>query len=172
LPDYAGVTLCKKILATGALTITGLSEANSPYSYFISLTSGGLCENTANSLKEVTVNVSSVLNLQVQSAISGCGSVNLADAIINLNPTTTYLFFNASNAPITAEAASNITTSGTYYIQVSGRQCYLFFGYTSGCSNGKCAAKPVNYQYGFGYSNRKHGYFGRGFNRSHYMVCS
>lgn len=116
---HAGATYVKNP-ATGALTITGLSEANSPYSYFISLTSEGICENAVNNLKEVTVNVSSILNLQIQSAISGCGSVNLADAILNLNPTTTYVFFDASNNPITAEAASNITTSGTYYIQAQG----------------------------------------------------
>ncbi|MCY1483333.1 hypothetical protein D3C87_268560 [compost metagenome] len=112
----AGVTYVKDPV-TGALTISGLNATDSPYSYFISLTSGGLCENAANTLKEVTVNFSTVLSLQVQPAISGCGSVNLADAILNLSPSNTYIFFDASNTPITPEAASNITSNGTFYIQ-------------------------------------------------------
>lgn len=112
----AGVTYVKNP-TTGALSITGLNATDSPYSYFISLTVGGLCENAVNALKEVTVNFSTTLSLEVQPTVSGCGSANLADAILNFNPTNTYTFFNASNTAITAEAASNITTGGTYYIQ-------------------------------------------------------
>ena len=112
-----GVTYTKND-TTGTLTITGLSEANSPYSYYISIVNNN-CENEANTLKLVTVNYSSALTLQVQNAISGCGSVNLRDAILNFNGSADiqYNFTDASNNPISAETASEITTSGVYSIQ-------------------------------------------------------
>ncbi|MGC4039307.1 MAG: gliding motility-associated C-terminal domain-containing protein [Flavobacterium sp.] len=104
--------------ATGALSITGLTAINSPYHYFISLTVSGLCENAANTLKEVVVNYSSTLSLIVSPTIQGCGSVNLRDAIVNFDNSSdiVYNFFNSSHAPLTAEAAANITSDGVYYI--------------------------------------------------------
>ena len=120
----SGVTYVKNP-TTGALTITGLNATNSPYSYFISLTVNGLCENTAGTLKEVTVNFSNVLTVEVASPLVGCGSVNLRDAITNFDPSITYAFFTGTNTPITAEAASNIQTSGNYFIQAvnTGSDC-------------------------------------------------
>ena len=120
----AGVTYVKN-LATGALTITGLNPTDSPYNYYISLTVNGLCENTANTLKEVTVNFSNVLTVEVASPLVGCGSVNLRNAITNFDPSITYAFFNAASAPISAEAASNITVSGNFFIQAvnTGSDC-------------------------------------------------
>lgn len=114
----AGVTYVKND-TTGALSITGLTEANSPYNYYISLTVDGLCENANNTLKTVTVNYSSSLNLAVTSTISGCASVSLIDAIINFDNSSDiqYNFFDGGNNPITTEAATAITTSGTYFIQ-------------------------------------------------------
>ncbi len=104
---------------TGALAITGLNEANSPYEYYIAIRIDGLCENAATTLKKVTVHFSSELELDVTSTLEGCGNVNLKDAIRNFNNSEdiTYLFFNAANQPITAEAAAAITTNGVYYIQ-------------------------------------------------------
>ncbi len=102
---------------TGALTITGLTAVNSPYRYYVSLTVNDLCENAANTLKEVTVNFSSQLSVLVMDPYAGCGSVNLRDLITNFDASNTYTFFNSSNNPISPEAASNITVSGTYYIQ-------------------------------------------------------
>ncbi|HLP65102.1 gliding motility-associated C-terminal domain-containing protein [Flavobacterium sp.] len=105
--------------ANGQLTISGLAAINSPFSYFISLTVDGLCENAPNTLKEVVVSYSNGLTLNVSPTIQGCGSVNLVDAILNFDASTDiqYLFFDSSNAPITAEMAANITSSGTYSIQ-------------------------------------------------------
>ncbi|RYF69746.1 MAG: hypothetical protein EOO39_17005, partial [Cytophagaceae bacterium] len=110
-----GVTYVKNE-TTGALTITGLTPTGSPYNYYIALEVQGLCTNASGTLSQVIVNYSDQLLLQVQN-ITGCGSANLANAIQNFDPTNTYLFFNSANAPITAEAAANITTSGTYFIQ-------------------------------------------------------
>jgi uncharacterized repeat protein (TIGR01451 family)/gliding motility-associated-like protein len=114
----AGVTYAINAL-TGQLTISGLTAVNSPYTYYISVTVEGLCENEINTLKTVTVTYSSGLTLQVSPTIQGCGSVNLVNAILNFDTSSDiqYAFFDSSNTPITAEAASNITISGTYFIQ-------------------------------------------------------
>ncbi|MGK4567681.1 hypothetical protein [Flavobacterium sp. 3HN19-14] len=79
----------------------------------------GLCENAVNTLKPVTVNFSSQLILNVQASIQGCGSVNLRNAILNFDSSDDiqYNFFNSANMPITADAAANIQSSGTYFIQ-------------------------------------------------------
>lgn len=107
--------------STGQLQITGLNATDSPYQYYISLTVEELCENASGTLKPVTVNFSSGLTLEVNSTLTGCGSVNLADAIVNFDNSADieYLFFDGSSNPITAQQASNITTSGTYSIQMT-----------------------------------------------------
>ena len=102
---------------TGALTITGLTAVNSPYNYFISLTSNGLCENAVGTLKQVTVTFGTSFSVPVNSNLIGCGSVNLANAILNFDPTATYVFYNASSTVISAAAAANITASGNYFVQ-------------------------------------------------------
>jgi len=106
---------------TGELTITGLTAINSPYHYFISLTADGLCENAANTLKEVVVNYSSALALNVASTIQGCESVNLRDAILNFDSSSdiTYTFSDSGHTPMTSEAATNIQSNGIYYVQSS-----------------------------------------------------
>ncbi|OXA66995.1 hypothetical protein B0A61_09635 [Flavobacterium aquatile LMG 4008 = ATCC 11947] len=103
---------------TGQLTISGLTAVGSPYNYYISLSVNG-CENAINTLKEVIVTYSSGLTLNVSSTIEGCGSVNLADAILNFDTSSNiqYQFFDSSNNPISLDAATNITTSGIYSIQ-------------------------------------------------------
>ncbi|MFC6096264.1 gliding motility-associated C-terminal domain-containing protein [Flavobacterium qiangtangense] len=111
-----GVTYIKNP-TTGALTITGLTAVNSPYNYFISLTVNGLCENAANTLKQVTVNFGSTLSVPVNPNLVGCGSVNLANAILNFDPTATYVFYNSASVAITPAQATNITASGNYFIQ-------------------------------------------------------
>jgi len=114
----AGVTYVKNN-TTGELSISGLTAINSPYVYYVSLTVNGLCENVANTLQSVTVNYSSSLTLDVLPAISGCGSVDLKNAIVNFDNSSDiqYNFFDSANNPITTEAANNLTASGTYYIQ-------------------------------------------------------
>lgn len=114
----AGVTYLVNT-TTGQMTVSGLTALNSPYNYYISITVNALCENPVNTLKQVTVNYSSGLTLNVQPTIQGCGSVDLTDAIIDFDSSSNilYSFFDASNNPITATAASNITVGGTYFIQ-------------------------------------------------------
>ncbi|MBD3581315.1 Ig-like domain-containing protein [Flavobacterium selenitireducens] len=124
-----GVTYVKND-ATGTLAISGLSQANSPYTYYIALEVEGLCTNATGTLKEVVVNYSEQLVVQANTTLEGCGSANLADAILNFDPNNTYLFFDAANNPVAAEAAANITTSGSYSIQAQG-------------PNGTCASALV-----------------------------
>jgi gliding motility-associated-like protein/uncharacterized repeat protein (TIGR01451 family) len=104
--------------ATGQLSITGLTAVNSPYTYYVSLSING-CENEVNTLKEVVVNYSTGLTLNLASSIEGCGSVNLLDAILNLDLSgdTQYTFFDALNNVITLDVATNIVTSGVYSVQ-------------------------------------------------------
>lgn len=114
----AGVTYVKNE-TTGTLAIAGLSAANSPYQYYISITVEGLCENAANTLRPVTVNYAATLALQTQASLSGCGFVNLSDAIVNLDSSgdIVYHFYDSNNVELTADAAANITQSGTFSIQ-------------------------------------------------------
>lgn len=116
----AGVTYVKNDV-TGELSIAGLNQNDSPYLYYISITVDGLCENEINTLKQVTVNFSSSLVLDVSPSIEGCGSVNLRDAILNFDNSADiqYTFFDGSQNPLTVEQASSITNSGTYFIQSS-----------------------------------------------------
>ncbi|MFN3754968.1 gliding motility-associated C-terminal domain-containing protein [Flavobacterium sp.] len=105
--------------ANGELTISGLTALNSPYNYYISLTVNGICENEANTLKQVTVHYATALTLTLSPTIEGCGSVNLRDAILNFDSSSdiVYSFFDSTNTPITVEAAANIQASGLYYVQ-------------------------------------------------------
>ena len=114
----AGVTYVKDP-TTGALTISGLIAANAPYTYYLSVSNGGICENVNGTLKEVVVNYPAGSALTVTSPFAGCAKVNLKDAITNFDTTgnTTYTFFDAANNPITDQAAANITVSGNYFIQ-------------------------------------------------------
>ncbi|WP_306353267.1 gliding motility-associated C-terminal domain-containing protein [Flavobacterium sp. '19STA2R22 D10 B1'] len=130
---HPGVTYLKNP-TTGSLTISGLNATGTPYNYYVSVAAGGLCENEINTLKQVTVNFPASTVLDVTTPLSGCAKVNLKDAILNFDITgnTTYTFFDASNNPITAQVAANITTGGIYYIQAQA-------------NNGDCPSvkKPV-----------------------------
>ncbi|MFC0077236.1 hypothetical protein ACFFLS_09290, partial [Flavobacterium procerum] len=113
--------------ATGALTITGLSTASTPFTYYVSVVNGGTCENANGFLLPVTVNFPSTTVLNTTGTLAGCGSVNLRNAITNFDSSgnTTYTFYDPSNAVITADAAANITTGGIYSIeaQQNGTTC-------------------------------------------------
>jgi len=117
---HAGITYSKNA-TTGALTISGLNASNTPRNYYISIEVAGMCENAINTLAAVQVGLGAETPLTVLATISGCGFVNLRDAITNFDTsnTTTYTFYDSSNNPITAAAAANITTSGTYYIEAT-----------------------------------------------------
>ncbi len=114
---HAGITYVKDPV-TGTLTVSGLNATNTPRSYFIAVELAGACENAANTLAEVQVGLS-VTTLDVQTTISGCGFVNLRNAIVNFDTTgnTTYSFFDSTNTPLTPDQAANITVGGTYYIE-------------------------------------------------------
>ncbi|SHL83475.1 Ig-like domain-containing protein [Flavobacterium saccharophilum] len=113
-----GVTYVKDG-TTGALTISGLIAANAPYTYYVSVLNGGVCENINGTLKEVVVNYPTGSALTVQTPLVRCGKANLKDAITNFDVSgnTTYTFFDPSNNPITDLAAENITVTGIYSIQ-------------------------------------------------------
>ncbi|MBU2996768.1 gliding motility-associated C-terminal domain-containing protein [Cellulophaga baltica] len=74
---------------TGTLTITGLNELNSPYTYYTSITeSTAGCENEAGDLKEVTVTV-------VDSSMTSIISLDAGTDIIVLDELIN--FFNGDN---------------------------------------------------------------------------
>ncbi|MFD1605774.1 gliding motility-associated C-terminal domain-containing protein [Flavobacterium artemisiae] len=107
---------------TGALSISGLSATNTPFTYYISVSGTATCENANGTLKEVTVTFPTTTVLTVNSTLAGCGSANLTNAITNFDNTgnTTYRFFNSSNTEITAAEAANITVGGVYSIEAQG----------------------------------------------------
>nr|WP_144213923.1 gliding motility-associated C-terminal domain-containing protein [Flavobacterium panacis] len=107
---------------TGALSISGLSAANTPFTYYISVSGTATCENANGTLKEVIVTFPTTTVLTVNSTLAGCGSANLTNAITNFDNTgnTTYRFFNSSNTEITAAEAANITVGGVYSIEAQG----------------------------------------------------
>ncbi|OXA75585.1 gliding motility-associated C-terminal domain-containing protein [Flavobacterium aquidurense] len=113
-----GVTYVKDA-TTGALTISGLIAANAPYTYYVSVLNGGVCENVNGTLKAVVVNYPAGSALTVTPTLAGCAKANLKDAIANFDTSgnTTYTFFDPSNNPITDVAAANITVNGIYSIQ-------------------------------------------------------
>jgi gliding motility-associated-like protein/uncharacterized repeat protein (TIGR01451 family) len=103
---------------TGALTISGLSAANAPYTYYVSVLNGGTCENLAGTLKSVVVDYPAGSVLTVKD-LSACAKANLKDAITNFDTSgnTTYTFFDSASNPITDQAASNILVGGNFFIQ-------------------------------------------------------
>ncbi|HEY1195203.1 hypothetical protein, partial [Flavobacterium sp.] len=107
---------------TGALSISGLSAANTPFTYYISVSGTATCENANGTLKEVIVTFPTTTVLTVNSTLAGCGSANLTNAITNFDNTgnTSYRFFNSSNTEITADEAANITIAGVYSIEAQG----------------------------------------------------
>ncbi|MPT34795.1 MAG: T9SS type B sorting domain-containing protein, partial [Flavobacterium sp.] len=115
---HPGLTYIKND-ALGTLAISGLNASNTPRNYYIAIEVAGLCENAINTLAAVQVGLGAETPLTVLASISGCGFVNLRDAITNFDTSgaTTYTFYDSSNNPITAAVAANITTSGTYYIE-------------------------------------------------------
>ncbi|MFW0736132.1 gliding motility-associated C-terminal domain-containing protein [Flavobacterium sp. T12S277] len=120
----SGVTYVKDS-GTGALTITGLTALNSPHTYYVSVFNNGICENANGSLKAVVVNFPTGSALTVTPTLAGCAKVNLKDAIVGFDATTTYTFYDSLNNPITDQAASNITANGNYFIQAqaNGSDC-------------------------------------------------
>lgn len=113
-----GITYVKDAVS-GELTISGLTSTNTPITYYIALEVAGICENAAGTLLPVTVVFPVQTALNVNTTLVGCGSVNLADAIIGFDTSgdTIYAFFDSSMTVISAIAAADITTSGTYFIQ-------------------------------------------------------
>ena len=87
--------------------------------YYIAIDVSGVCENEVGNLLPVDVTFPSQTDLNISSTLSGCGSVNLGDAIVDFDASgdTTYSFFDSSMNPISASEATVIQASGTYYVQ-------------------------------------------------------
>ncbi|MGH2666536.1 immunoglobulin domain-containing protein, partial [Flavobacterium sp.] len=117
---HPGLTYVKDNI-TGALTISGLSTSNTPITYYVSIEVSGTCENAINTLQPVVVTAPTETALDIQASITGCGFVNLRDAIINFDMSgdTVYTFYDAADNPITGSQAANIQASGVFYIQAS-----------------------------------------------------
>ena len=108
-----------KNTSTSELTITGLNATNTPITYYIAIEVSGICENAAGTLLPVTVVFPTATPLSVTPILTGCDSVNLADAIIGFDTSgnTTYTFYDSSMVVLSSANAANISTNGTYYVQ-------------------------------------------------------
>lgn len=115
---HPGITYVKDAI-TGELTIAGLNATNTPKTYYVSVKVGATCENAVGDLLPVTVVFPTSTPLTVNATLTGCDSVNLADAIVGFDASgdTTYTFFDSSMTVLSAANAANISTNGTYYIQ-------------------------------------------------------
>ena len=115
---HTGITYVKDT-TTGTLTINGLNVTNTPMTYYIAIDVSGVCENEVGNLLPVDVTFPSQTDLNISSTLSGCGSVNLGDAIVDFDASgdTTYSFFDSSMNPISASEATVIQASGIYYVQ-------------------------------------------------------
>ncbi|WP_073309298.1 gliding motility-associated C-terminal domain-containing protein [Flavobacterium terrae] len=115
---HAGITYVKDS-STGSLTISGLNATNTPRTYYISIEVNGMCENLVNTLLPVDVIFPSQVDLDVSATLTGCGVVNLRDAILNFDSSgnTTYVFLDSNHNVIPLDQVDNIQISGTYYIQ-------------------------------------------------------
>ena len=115
---HTGITYIKDAV-TGSLTISGLNATNTPRTYYISIEVNGTCENLANTLLPVEVIFPAQVDLDVSTTLTGCGVVNLRDAILNFDTSgnTTYIFLDSNHNTIPLDQVDNIQLSGTYYIQ-------------------------------------------------------
>ena len=123
---HAGISYTKDAV-TGSLTITGLSASNTPRTYYLALEVNGTCENAVGTLLPVEVVFPDQVDLDVAATLTGCGVVNLRDAILNFDASgaTTYIFLDSNHNTIPLDQVDNIQVSGTYYIQavVVGMPC-------------------------------------------------
>jgi len=138
-PDKTG-PITQGVSAAGILTISGLTAGT--YTYYVSVSNGGKCENAAGDLKAVKVTV---------NAGATAADITLADSIICANTTvkltatsttvtnpvfkwykeaslTTLLFTGATYT------TGAITANTTYYVTVEG---------TNKCANAAADAKVV-----------------------------
>lgn len=117
---HVGITYVKDGV-TGSLTISGLNASNTPRTYFISIKVNGTCENDVNTLLPVDVVFPSQVDLNTSATLTGCGVVNLTDAILNFDTSgnTTYIFLDSNHNTIPLDQVDNIQVSGTYYIQAA-----------------------------------------------------
>lgn len=117
---HAGITYVKDNV-NGSLTISGLNAVNTPRTYYVALEVNGTCENAVNTLLAVEVVFPSQAILNTSATLTGCGSVNLRDAILNfdLSGNTVYVFLDSTHTVIPLNDVATITASGTYYIQAS-----------------------------------------------------
>ncbi|MES2811346.1 MAG: gliding motility-associated C-terminal domain-containing protein [Bacteroidota bacterium] len=115
---HGGITYSKDAI-TGSLTISGLTALNSPRTYYIALEVNGNCENATGTLVPVEVVFPTPLNLDVAATLTGCGAVNLRDAILNFDSSgaTTYIFLDFNHNSIPLDQVDHIQVNGTYYIQ-------------------------------------------------------
>lgn len=83
---FSGITYA--INASGQLTISGLNAVNSPYTYYVSMSSDTSCQNTPGTLKAVTVQVTEILTPTTNDATQ--------DFCVSANPTVASLQVNES----------------------------------------------------------------------------
>ncbi len=97
---------------TGALTINGLDEVNSPYTYYASLKTSEGCENETGDLSEVVVTI-------VDSTTSAVISIDAGTDIILLDELTT--FFNGnSNTNVSGSVSGDVNVGDLVNVLING----------------------------------------------------
>ena len=137
--------------ATGILTISGLAIDTDPYTYYVTMTADGYCENELG--KEVSVTVSSELDAPTFDTLDQlvCEGEDAVFALTGGSPSVTYKFYDVNGVEVTDvalishDAAANtiiihnVTASVSYAVEAHD---------ASGCVSGDrttitAGVKPV-----------------------------
>ncbi|NMH27391.1 Ig-like domain-containing protein [Flavobacterium silvaticum] len=112
------------IAADGSsLTITGLSDTSSPYTFYVAVTSASTCINQAGNLADVVVTVGSLPTPTTNSTTQNfCSGNNPTVADIQVNESGV-LFYTASTGGTLLSASTPLVNGTTYYASLSNGIC-------------------------------------------------
>ncbi|MGK9120060.1 Ig-like domain-containing protein [Olivibacter jilunii] len=137
--------------ATGVLTITGLPINATPYTFYVTMSADGYCENESG--RAVNVTVSSELDAPTfdTTNLLVCEGENASFTLTNSQPSITYHFYDANGVEITDPAliSHDATTNAVVIHNVTASVSYLVESRDAGgCISGErttitAGVKPV-----------------------------
>uniref|UniRef100_F4CBQ7 Conserved repeat domain protein n=1 Tax=Sphingobacterium sp. (strain 21) TaxID=743722 RepID=F4CBQ7_SPHS2 len=137
--------------ATGVLTITGLPINATPYTFYVTMSADGYCENESG--RAVDVTVSSELDAPTfdTTNLLVCEGENASFTLTNSQPSITYHFYDANGVEITDPAliSHDATTNAVVIHNVTASVSYLVESRDAGgCISGErttitAGVKPV-----------------------------
>jgi len=123
---FSGITYT--IAPNGELSIAGLTTLNSPYTYYVAMSSDTTCQNLAGTLKSVTVQVIEVLAPTITDATPDfCAATNPTLASIVLNPNVGVVWYDAAVNGNVLPSTTPLVSGVTYYAGITDA--------ISGCSS-------------------------------------